>query len=88
MIIKIKWSKAHSYSYFLIQKYYFHSFFNARIPKSCFPNSFFEDHMNMSFHWNQMEDIVANLLLKMFQMEQNGMFLENFEYDHYILHKN
>ena len=34
-----------------------------------------------------MEDIVANLLLEMFQKEQNGMFLENFEYDHYILHK-
>ena len=42
---------------------------------------FYEDHMNMSFHGNQIEDIVAISLPKNsigIQMEQNGMFLENF----------
>ena len=47
---------------------------------------FDKDHMNMSFHGNQTEDIVAILLLKnvlmSFQMEQSGTFLENSAYDH------
>ena len=42
---------------------------------------FYEDHMNMSVHGNQIEDIVAILLptkiLMSFQMKQNGTFLEN-----------
>ena len=53
---------------------------------------FHKDHMNMSFHGNQLESIVAILLSKnillAFQMEQSGTFLENFEYDHQTLHKN
>ena len=50
---------------------------------------FDEDHMNMSFHGNRMEDIglVAKSVPLAFQMKQNGTFLENFEYDHKILHK-
>ena len=44
--------------------------------------------MNMSFYGNQIENIVAyssnftakNILLA-FKMEQNGTFLDNFEYD-------
>ena len=43
----------------------------------------------MSFHGNQMEDIglVPKSVPLAFQMEQNGTFLENFEYDHKILQK-
>ena len=48
---------------------------------------FDKDHMNMSFHGNQIEDIgssnfTAKNVQLAFQMEQNGTFLENFEYDH------
>ena len=68
MIIKIKWSKAHLYLYFLIQKCYFYSVLNAQILRSCFPNCthFDKDYMNMGFHGNKIEDIVAILQLKMF----------------------
>ena len=40
---------------------------------------FDKDHMNTCFHGNQIVDIVAILLA--FQIEQNGTFLENSEYD-------
>ena len=53
--------------------------------------SFNKDDMNMSFHGNQIEassNITAKNVLLAFQMKQNGMFLENFEYDHKVLHKN
>ena len=47
--------------------------------------------MNMSFHGNQILDILAILVLikvlLTFQMEQNGTFLENSKYDYWILHK-
>ena len=47
--------------------------------------------MNMTFYGNQIDDIVVNFTAKnvllTFQMEQNGTFLENFEYDLEILHK-
>ena len=81
MIIKIKWSKADFYSYFLIQKYYFHSVLNAKIPRSCFPNCahfFYKDHMNMSFHGNRIEDIVAILLLKTFHWHSKWNTMECF----------
>ena len=42
---------------------------------------FDKDYMNMGFRGNQIEDIVAILLLKTFYCNQNGTFLENFEYD-------
>ena len=55
------------------------------------PIFLYRDHINMSFHGNQIEDIVVNFTAKnvllAFQMEQNGTFLGNFEYDHQILHK-
>ena len=45
----------------------------------------------MSFHGNQIGDIVRISLLKnillTFQKEQNGTFLENSKYDYWILHK-
>ena len=45
----------------------------------------------MSFHGNQIGDMVPILLVKdillTFQMEQNGMFLDNSKYDYWILHK-
>ena len=53
--------------------------------------TFDKELMNMSFHGNQIGDIVAILLLKAFlltfQMEQNETFLENSKYDYWILHK-
>ena len=52
---------------------------------------FDKDHMNMSFHGNTNRRYSSNFTAKnvplAFQMEQNGMFLENYEYDHEILHK-
>ena len=52
---------------------------------------FDKDCLNMSFHGNQIGSKVAILLLKniplTFQMEQNGMFLENSKYKIWILHK-
>ena len=52
---------------------------------------FLKDHKNMSFHGNKMEIYSSNFpaknVLLTFQMEQNGMFLENSKYDHLILHK-
>ena len=51
----------------------------------------YKDCINMSFHGNQVGYIVAIFLLKnillTFQLEQNGTFLENSEYDYWILHK-
>ena len=45
----------------------------------------------MGFHGNQIGDMVPILLAKnvllTFQMEQNGTFLDNFKYDHWILHR-
>ena len=45
----------------------------------------------MDFNSNQIGDMIPILLVKnfllTFQMEQNGMFLDNFEYDYWILHK-
>ena len=45
----------------------------------------------MSFRCNQTGGIVPILLVEnillTFQMEQNGMFLDNFKYDYWILHK-
>ena len=52
---------------------------------------FCEDYLNMSFHGNQIGDIVPILLVEndllTFQMEQNGTFLDNSKYDCWILHK-
>ena len=45
----------------------------------------------MSFHGNQIGDMVPILLVKYilstFQMEQNGTFVDNSKYDYWILHK-
>ena len=45
----------------------------------------------MSFHGNQIGDMVSILLIKnvllTFQMEQNGTFWDNFKEDYWILHK-
>ena len=42
----------------------------------------------MSFHGNQIRDILAILMLEtFFQMEQHGTFLENFKYHYWSLHK-
>ena len=44
----------------------------------------------MGFHGNQIGDMVPILLVKnvllTLKMEQNGMFLDNFKYDDWILH--
>ena len=46
----------------------------------------------MGFHGNQIGDMVPILLVKnvllTFQMEQNGMCLDSFKYDYWILHTN
>ena len=45
----------------------------------------------MSFHGNQIEDMVPILRVKnvllIFKMEQNGTFLDNYKYDYWILGK-
>ena len=44
----------------------------------------------MGFHGNQIGDMVPISLVKnvlLNKMEQNGTFLDNFKYDHWILHK-
>ena len=45
----------------------------------------------MSFHGNQIGDMVPILLVKnillTFRIEQNGTFLDNSRYDYWILHK-
>ena len=52
------------------------------------PIFFYKDHMNMSFHGNHANRrYSSNFTAKNVQMEQNGTFLENFDYDHQILHK-
>ena len=38
MIITIKKSEGHFYSYFLIKKFYFYSVLNAKVTGSCFTN--------------------------------------------------
>ena len=47
---------------------------------------FYKDLMNMSFYGNQRgiysSNSAAKNVILAFQMEQNGTFLENFEYDH------
>ena len=52
---------------------------------------FDQNYGNMSFHGNQIGDMVPILLVKnvlaTFQMDQNGTFLGNFKYDYWILHK-
>ena len=54
--------------------------------------SIFEtNYGNLGFHGNQIGDMVPILLMKnsllTFQMEQNGMFLDTFKNDYWILHK-
>ena len=51
---------------------------------------FYTNHMNMSFHGNQIEDIVAILLQKRSIGIPNGTkwnVYGGFKYDHQILHK-
>ena len=51
---------------------------------------FYKDHMNLSFHGTNKRyssNFTAKIVLLAFQMEQNGTFLENFEYYRQILHK-
>ena len=64
MIIQRKWSKTHFYSYVAIA-FCFEYEGNEIVFPTC-AHFFYKNCMNMSFHGNQIGDIVAILILKTF----------------------
>ena len=68
------------------------SHLNAEILKLCFSTCahFSERSYEYEFQWKPNKGYSSNFtaenILLTFQMEQNGMFLENYKYDYWILH--